>query len=550
MAKSLQDAGHEVLYIGCDGVLSDGVCVSMRVAVADFDSDMERKKHICGNCTKNKATITNAFGFKEEALGSYLNSEDFEFVDSELKKVAQENFFSYTFDGLPIGRIAVYEVMMQFKKNSFNFTDEEFLKYKAWLKNAMFVAIAAKKILSQHSPDRLLIYNNLYSANHAFHAIAKKIGIPSYSMHAWDNFGSLCQALFLTHGSGFDYMYGTVELWKDYKNHPVNKRTMTYVKEHHKSIMTAKTVFTYSESKRDTHVNIKEYFGVPADSRVVFALMSSYDEIYAAYAIGAYATHEPKIYKNQVLWLKDLIDFFSKREDLFLIIRVHPREFPNRREGRKSENATVYEELLSNLPNNIKVNMPSDNLSIYDLALYSDVVLNGFSSAGLEMALLGLPVLSYGNDWNTYPVELDYHTENKDEYLKAIDTLLDTGWSADRIKMAYRWLAFKFGYTSFYIGDAFDYKQGEKVNQKHDLDSLPNKIASADKMVDFVDSGKQIYIDMQMIQCEQNIDDEDVIIKEYMKEVYDFLFSDVSFELPILGQRMKAYLDGFKLSAQ
>lgn len=97
------------------------------------------------------------------------------------------------------------------------------------------------------------------------------------------------------------------------------------------------------------------------------------------------------MYKNQVLWLKDLIDFFSKREDLFLIIRVHPREFPNRREGCKSENATVYEELLSNLPNNIKVNMPSDNLFIYDLALYSDVVLNGFSSAGLEMALLGLP---------------------------------------------------------------------------------------------------------------------------------------------------------------
>ena len=387
VVKSLQDAGHEVIYIGCDGVLSDGVCISMRVAAADSDSDLERKKHICDNCIKNRDKIIEHMAPSYASLGDFLAKSDMEKIDWELSTINKNNFLSYLFDGLPLGRMAVYETMMQFKKNSFDFSDEEFGKYKAWLRNSILIAMASKKILLEYSPDRLLMYNSLYSANNAFNSVAKNLSIPSYGVHAWDNFGEFYQGLTITIGHNMNYLYGSVGLWNDYKHIPVSKKTMGRVKAHWDSLIGSKTVFTYSSPITKKRVDIREFFGIPKNSKVALALMSSYDEVYAAYAVGAYSTHEAKLYKNQVLWLKDLIDFFSKREDLFLIIRVHPREFPNRREGRKSENATVYEELLSDLPNNIKVNMPSDNLSIYDLALYSDVVLNGFSSAGLEMAL-------------------------------------------------------------------------------------------------------------------------------------------------------------------
>ena len=552
IAKSLQDAGHEVIYIGCDGVFADGVCIPMRVAAADFDSDDSRKEHICNNCIKNKNTIIDAFDFKWGSLSDYLEPKDFDDINTKIETITLDNFFSYTFDGIPLGRIAVYETLMQFKKNSFNFTDEEFCRYKAWLKNAMLVAVASKKVLSKHSPDRLIIYNNLYSANHSFHSVAKKMGVASYCMHAWDNFGSIFQAVFLIRGNAYNYMYDTVRLWRSsYKNQPVNNRTISYIKEHHMSVMSASTIFTYSNPKASEHIDIQKYFGIPAKSRIVVATMSSYDEIYAAYAVGEFDSYEPKIYKSQVLWLTNLIEFFSKREDLFLIIRVHPREFPNRREGRKSENAAVYEELLADLPSNIRVNMPSDNLSIYDLALYADVVLNGCSSVGLEMALLGLPVLSYANEWNSYPVELDYQTENKEEYLAAIDTLLASGWSAERIKMACRWLAFKFGYTAFHIGDAFGYKHGEKVNQKNDLEMMPKSITSAGKIVDFVYSKEQIFVDIDTIKSEQGElfeHEEDLIIRDYIQEVYDFLFKKTAsdLEIPALGIKMKTYLEGYR----
>ena len=167
------------------------------------------------------------------------------------------------------------------------------------------------------------------------------------------------------------------------------------------------------------------------------------------------------------------------------------------------------------------------------------------------MALLGLPVLSYGNDWNTYPVELDCQTNTKEEYFCAIDRLIGDGWSADRIKMACRWLAFKFGYTVFHIDDAFAYKQGEKVNQKDDLEMMPKSIISADKIVDFVCSKEGMCVDIDTIKSEQGElfeREEGLIILDYIQEVYDFLFKKTAsdLEIPALGIKMKTYLEGYR----
>lgn len=544
VVKSLQDAGHEVVYIGCDGVLSDGVCVSMRVAAADFDSDLERKKYICNNCVQNKNRLTGYMAPNYASLSDFLTKTDFDKIDSELNIIDKNNFLSYAFDGMPLGKVAVYETMMQFKKNSFDFSDKEFETYKAWLRNSILVAIAAKKLLLRYSPDRLLMYNSLYSVNNTFGVVAKGFSIPSYGVHAWDNFGEFYQGLTVTIGHNMNYLYGTAKLWEEYKYIPVSKTSIELVKSHMASLLGSKTVFTYSSPVAKKKVDIRSYFGIPDNSKIAIALMSSYDEVYAAYAVGAYTTHEAKLYKNQVSWLKDLIDFFSKREDLFLIIRVHPREFPNRREGRKSENATVYEEMLSNLPSNIKANLPSDGLSIYDLAPDINLVLNGFSSAGLEMSLLGLPVLSYAHEWNIYPIDLDCFVNDRDEYLDAIVRLIVSGWSADKVKMACRWLAFKFAYTVFYIGDSFAYKQGEKINQDGDMPNLQKDISAKDKIVKFICSGEPIFVDKEVIaSISIDYDCENIIIKDFIRTMHDSLFGQDVLDMSMLGQQIRAYLE-------
>src|SRR5690606_6941171 len=102
-------------------------------------------------------------------------------------------------------------------------------------------------------------------------------------------------------------------------------------------------------------------------------------------------------------------------KDLFLIIRVHPREFPNKRDSLKSDHALELEQTLSELPENVRVNWPSDNISLYDLAQIMDVCLNSWSTAGKEMGTLGIPVVLYSADLVFYPADLNYLAVSADD---------------------------------------------------------------------------------------------------------------------------------------
>ena len=68
-----------------------------------------------------------------------------------------------------------------------------------------------------------------------------------------------------------------------------------------------------------------------------------------------------------------------------------------------SDHAKMLQDAFVTLPRNVKVNWPTDTVSLYDLARITDVFANAWSSAGKEMAWLGLPVVLYSPELTLYP---------------------------------------------------------------------------------------------------------------------------------------------------
>jgi hypothetical protein len=281
---------------------------------------------------------------------------------------------------------------------------------------------------------------------------------------------------------------------------------------------------------------------IASKRKVVVALMSSYDEILAAYAICAFDTSDGKLFGSQVDWINEITNFFKKRQDLFLIIRVHPRELPNAREGQKSENAILYEKIFEVLPSNIIINWPADDISIYDLAEYADLFLNGFSSSGLEVSLLGLPVISSVAEWNSYPIDLDYKVESRAEYFSAIDTMLERGWDFERIRLSFRWLAFKFSLTTFDISDGFAMQLGDKIQKNIDLQNKPDEIMEKNNIVRFIESGSAHYVDLQDENMFAAADyaEETECVKGILKGVYEALYHGC--KPGKLGKKLQKYI--------
>jgi hypothetical protein len=250
--------------------------------------------------------------------------------------------------------------------------------------------------------------------------------------------------------------------WDRYRQVPCAPSTLAYVTEHVLELLQGRHSFVYSTPKSDKSADIRQRFSVGPEQRILLATMSSYDELFAAQVTGLFPSQVKSPFPTQLDWIKALVEHVERRPDLFLIVRVHPREFPNKRDSVKSEHAQQLEEVFSKLPPNVRVNWPSDGLSLYDLAEITDVCLNAWSSVGKEMSLLGIPVVIYSRDLVFYPPDLNYLGTSLDTYFQSIDLALREGWSLERSRRAFRWQALEDEYSRIDISDTYRYKEHER----------------------------------------------------------------------------------------
>ena len=87
-------------------------------------------------------------------------------------------------------------------------------------------------------------------------------------------------------------------------------------------------------------------------------------------------------------WIKETIDYYKNKENIQLIIRVHPAEIT----GDVPSRQKVQDELRSIykvLPSNIKIIPPSSPASTYILLENSNLVLIYNTKTGIEAAAMG-----------------------------------------------------------------------------------------------------------------------------------------------------------------
>jgi hypothetical protein len=132
--------------------------------------------------------------------------------------------------------------------------------------------------------------------------------------------------------------------------------------------------------------------------KIVSLFTSSPDELIGQqFGYKHHATdlsHLPlSIFHDQTHWLETVIRHFADiQEDTSLIIRLHPRLGADKRGLPESPGLKDILEHLNQLIGSsqaIRLVHPSDPMSSYWLGLHSDLILNGWSTIGLEFAIKG-----------------------------------------------------------------------------------------------------------------------------------------------------------------
>ena len=233
-------------------------------------------------------------------------------------------------------------------------------------------------------------------------------------------------------------------------------------------LLDAKSPWVYSlKSNKKSESYLKNYFGILPNQKVLVATMSSEDERFGADTVKTIPPFQNPIFITNFDWINYLIELVKNEPSFFLIIRVHPREFPNKREQVTSKQAKILELKFVNLPSNIKVNFPKDNISLHDLIKITDVCLNSTSTSGLEFLLFGIPVVIYDRkQLFSYGRELNLIADSIEEYKMKIIEATNSGKNILNIINAYRWLSYRNEVASISIKDSYRYIYYPKIINK------------------------------------------------------------------------------------
>jgi hypothetical protein len=453
VAEALKQEGNEIVYVGCGGLLRSH-CIPMAAAAIPFDAPPSTKERVCGQCGDYKRILRRRFDLDGMDLTDIVTDEDFRVAEGLSSSATRENCLDLVLDGVEVGRISTYELLLQNKKIEISFDDDEWRQYRASLRNAILVTRVMRRIIELTHPDRIIVYNALYSPNRVVCRLAELAGVPQYFLHAGDNLSNRLQRLIIARGHAFAYYGYLRDKWNEVQNRPISLDDMKSGTDHFLEVAKGRSVWAYSAAS-GKDADLRQRFSIPAGRKIICAVMSSSDERFSGELIGVVEADIPSIFATQVDWIRALIGYAERREDLALIIRVHPREFPNKREGVLSEHARILQAVLAELPPNVKVNWPTDDVSLYDLANIADIFANGWSTAGKEMAWLGLPVVLYSHDLTLYPPSLNYVGVTEPEYFGKIEQALNDGWDPERIRKTYRWCALEYKCASVDISESF-----------------------------------------------------------------------------------------------
>jgi hypothetical protein len=462
IADAVRGGGGDVVMVTCNGALSS-FCVTMAAYGLQPDSASGDKRKVCARCHRNRNHVRRGFGFRSYDLDSVLDAADEQRVTELVAAARRDDVLGFTVDGVAIGRAALYEYLIHRKRSRLVFTDGEWDSFRRHLANVVRSFFAARRILDRERPTRVVAYNTLYSVNAVWRAVADARGILVYFIHVGPSLARRLGTVMLGRDSTLRTIYRTIDAWPAHADVPCTAAELSAVTDHFCEVMRGTSVFAYSAPKARGTEDWRSSYGIHRDHKLLVATMSSYDEYVAAHTVGEMPDEAGLAFASQIEWIRALVAWIRDKPDRFLLVRVHPREFPNKREGVTSEHARALERELVDLPANVRVNWPADGISMYDIAEHGDVFLNAWSSVGKEMALLGRPVVVYAPRLLNYAPAINYVGETEEAYFAAIEAALRDGWSFETARRAYRWCAVEYVRAIADISDGFDYSDAGRT---------------------------------------------------------------------------------------
>lgn len=439
---------NRVIIIRCGKAFND-LCPSMRLHKISLNSPRGLKSQVCESCiTKSRIWDRDLKVNRVEVDYDDLESDpELELLLNAKDHLVHPNEIYYS--GIPIGNIAAYDLLIENKILDGRIPREKFSEFDLLVKQSWGVFRFFTDFFIENNVRTLIVFDHLYSLNRAAveAAFRQNIKVISLGRRPTNNQSEIHVTLDLIDDS-LDPTFFRFESWEKFKNLKIKNSILL---DNAQKFLIEKTqqgnLWVYSEpykrnSMSETLEKLKKHNGL----KILIVLGSGDERTASEISAGG----EGVGFVDQFSWLKHLVGLLTSEDHSksLIIIRPHPRLFPNMRDSVGAKQFELYMDFFQLLPNRFIIDLPEYKTPIYSILDEIDLVINFSSSIGVESLLWGKPVAILSqHSSRSYPIECNLLLSDDDiRSLKKDSDFLMNNFRHHRM-MALKWVTFVRNFT-------------------------------------------------------------------------------------------------------
>ncbi|WP_144053647.1 hypothetical protein [Baaleninema simplex] len=407
LAKALELRGCQALAVLCDGLYAD--CTILR------DVPTQAENHVCQSCAKASQQLFSAFQIPQVQLRQFIQSDDREQAKQWVETVAPDDYANARYQNLPIGEWVTSSIYTYFRITAKGLQRSDVREvHRRYLIDGVVTYKALSRILDWFQPDRIVHFNGRMAPYRVAFELGRSRGLEVLTHER----GSIDDSFSFRQNATCSETKPLIHYTQAWKHVPLRKSEIEQVRSYfHQREAGKNTNWNPFYTYQTDYSKVRHQLRIPSEAKIFSIFTTSEDELALS--------KDYQGLSNQIEVLKRIIEIFSDRDE-YLVIRHHPHI--GGLGGSKPETdflVRAYQQSLT-IPSNVRIVMPSEQLTSYALLANTDAAMVFFSTVSIEAVARGIPTVVFEN--STYRQALSHvlHQDklDKENLRLVIDRLL------------------------------------------------------------------------------------------------------------------------------
>ena len=316
-------------------------------------------------------------------IGSPLGAGEFQDA-RDLAGVSRAALAQVQWRGIPVGAHALAGALRFFARSDLENEPHGEAILRRYVEASILTAAAYDRHISEIKPDVLVAHHGIYTPQGLAVAVARSKGVrvvtwnPAYRRHCF----------IFSHDDSYHHtlMDEPTEAWRE---RPLGDAEHARIVSYLDSREQGEGDWITFNRDADASLDLSE-LGLDSNKPLIVAYTNVFWDAQLHFPSNAFA--------SQKEWLERTIEWFARRPDLQLVIRVHPAELSGSPPSRQLARDIIAAR-FPRLPDSVKLVGPESALSSYALADRADAALVYGTKLGVELSARGIPVIVAGEAW-------------------------------------------------------------------------------------------------------------------------------------------------------